>query len=116
LLLLPGGIGFQFLNFSVLFQKLVEQHRVYRFVPDGENFALGIACDQIGTDLLHVISYETELRSSLGVDLFLITERDRFQRQNRFAHFVHWLDVVFESLRGNDRAKLAVGPNDDSYP
>ncbi len=60
-----GDCGFLFLHFAVLFEKLVEQHGVHRFVADGVNLALGIASHQIGVHLFHVLGYETELRVAL---------------------------------------------------
>src|SRR5205823_9679872 len=53
-------------------------------------------------------------RDTLGVKLMLVAERYRFERQDRFARFVHRLDPVLETLRGNDRAELTVGI--DYYP
>ena len=46
----------------------------------------------------------------LGVKLLLVAEDDRFERENRFASFVHRLDLVLETRRGNDRAELTVIP------
>ena len=43
LLLLLRCIGFHFLNFAVLFQKLIEQHRVHRFIANGVWLALLVA-------------------------------------------------------------------------
>ena len=53
------------------------------------------------------------MRDALGVELFLIVEGDRFERENRFAGFVHRLDRVLETFRGSDRPELAVGVYED---
>jgi hypothetical protein len=45
----------------------------------------------------------------------LVTEGYWLERKDRFACFVHWLDRILETLRGNDCAELTVGPNDYSY-
>jgi hypothetical protein len=34
------------------------------------------------------------------IKLLFVAEGDRFKRQDRFAGFVHWLDVVFVASRG----------------
>src|SRR5439155_24092189 len=41
----------------------------------------------------------------------LVAERYRFERQDRFARFIHRLNRVLETLRGNDRAKLTIAIN-----
>ena len=50
------------------------------------------------------------------VKFVLVAEGHRFERKDRFARFVHWLDRFLETRRGNDRAELTVGINDYSYP
>ena len=37
-----------FLNLSVLFEELVEQHRVHCFVADGIGFSVAIPTNQVG--------------------------------------------------------------------
>ena len=39
-------------------------------------------------------------------------ERDRFQRQDRFAGPVHWLDLVLEARRGSGCAQVTAGIDD----
>jgi hypothetical protein len=65
----------------MFFQELVEQHRVHGFVPKGVHLALCVAHHEIGIDLFHVLSHEPELRSALGIDFFLVTERERLLRK-----------------------------------
>ena len=36
----------------------------------------------------------------------LVVEGDRFQREDGFARFVHWLDLILETCRGRRHAKL----------
>src|SRR5437868_336283 len=43
-------------------------------------------------------------------------EDDRFERENRFARFVHWLDSVLETLRGLDCTEMTVGTHYHSHP
>ena len=102
-------------HFAVLFEELVEQHRVHRFVAHGVRLALLVAGHQIGIHLFHVLSHEAELRDALGVKLVLVAEGHRFERENRFARFVHRFDLVLETRRGSDRAELTVGIDDYSY-
>ena len=56
------------------------------------------------------------MRDALGVKLALVTEGDRFEREDGFARPVHRFGLRLETLRRDDRAELAVGPNDDSDP
>ena len=44
----------------------------------------------------------------------LVAEGHRFEREDRFARFVHRFDSVLETRRGDDRAEVAVGV--DNYP
>ena len=46
----------------------------------------------------------------------LVAERDRFERKDRFARFVHRFDRVLETLRGNDCAEVTVGLYDTRHP
>src|SRR5205823_6047827 len=89
----------QLLHFAMLFKKLVEQHRVHRVVAHGVNLSLCVAHDQVWVDLRDVLCHETKLLSSIWINLFLIMERGRFQREDRLAGPVHRFDVVLEPLR-----------------
>src|SRR4026207_1624347 len=55
-----GGEGrdllFQLLHFAVLFQELIEQHRIDRFVTNGIDFAILVTSDQIRINLLYFLS------------------------------------------------------------
>src|SRR6478672_2781863 len=42
-------------------------------------------------------------------------EGDWFERQERFAGFVHWLDIFLEALGGSDRAELTGGVNENRH-
>ena len=52
----------QVLDLSVLLEKLVEQHRVHRFVADRVRFALLVTSHQVWVDLCYFLSHEAELR------------------------------------------------------
>jgi len=56
-----------FFHLAVLFEKLVEQHRVNRLITDGIGFSLLVAGHQIGIYLLHFLSHEPKLRDGIGV-------------------------------------------------
>jgi len=99
---------------AVLFQELVEQHRVHRFVANRVRLSFVVASHQIGIYFFHVLSNEAELRDALEVKLVLVAEGHRFQCEDRFARFVHRLDRILETLRRDDRAQLTVSI--DYYP
>ena len=50
----------------VLFKKLVEQHRVHRFVAHCVGLSLLVTGHQIGIHLFHVLGYQPELWDALG--------------------------------------------------
>ena len=55
------------------------------------------------------------MRDGIGVKLLLVTKGHWFKRKNRFARFVHRLNLVLESGRRLDRAKLTVGSYHHCY-
>ena len=44
--------------FAMLFEKLVEQHRVHRVVTHAVDLTLLVASHQVGVDLFHLLSYQ----------------------------------------------------------
>ena len=61
-------------NSAVLFQKLVEQHRVHCFVAHRVNFAILVANYQIRVHFFYFLSYQAELRDAIWIKLFLVAE------------------------------------------
>src|SRR6516225_3598979 len=116
LLLLACGICFQALNSLVLFEKLVEQHRVYRFVANAHNLSFFIASDKARIHFLYFLRNQAELWNLVQVELFLVTEGHRLECKDCFACLIHWLNCFLESGRGNNRAELASCANDDPNP
>ena len=51
----------------MLFEKLVEQHRVHRFVANGVRLALFVASHQIGIYFFHLLGHQAELRDAVGI-------------------------------------------------
>jgi hypothetical protein len=78
---------FQFLHLAMLFEELVEQHRVHGFVANGVGFSLFIASRQIRVHLFHLLGHEAELRNALEVKLLLVAEGHRPEREDRFTSF-----------------------------
>src|SRR5436190_709670 len=94
------------LHFAVFFEELVEQHRVHRLVAHGVHLPLGVASHQSGVHFFYLLGHQTKLRDALRVKVVFVAEGHRFERENRFAHLVHRLDLVLETLRGNCRAEV----------
>src|SRR5947208_2225823 len=94
------------LHFAVLFEELVEQHRVHRLVAHGVDLTLLIASHQSGVHLFYLLGHQPKLRDALRVKVVFVAEGHRFERENRFARLVHGLDLVLETLRGNYRAEV----------
>src|SRR5206468_9593790 len=56
-----------------------------------------------------------ELRTAFRINLVLVAEAHRFERENRFACLIHGLDLDLETLRGGRHAKLTVGIHPNRY-
>jgi len=93
----------------VLFEKLVQQHRVYRFVAHGLGLTFGISRHQIGIDVGYFLGNQAELQSARSIDFFLVTEADRLECQNGFTGFIHRFDVLFDAPSRSECAYLVVG-------
>src|SRR6266498_3506068 len=91
----------------MFFEELIEQHRVHCVVAHGVDLAVLFAHHQVGVHRSHFLSDQTKLRRVFGVAL--VVEHHWLERQDRFASFVHWLDLLLEPARGADRAKRAGG-------
>ena len=92
----------------MLFQELIEQHHIHRFVTDGVDVALGVMGHQVRIHLRYLLSDEAELRDTQLVQLRLVMEGDGPQGQERLTGSGHISDVGFETARGKKHAQLAV--------
>src|SRR2546430_12754800 len=90
----------------MLFEELVEQHRVHRLVAHGISFALVITGHQIGVHLFHFLSHKTELRDAFWIHVRFVLEGHRAECQQYVACVAHRLNVLLETLRGGCHAKL----------
>src|SRR6266545_3340931 len=102
-----------FFDFAMLFEEFVEQHRVYRVVTHGINLTILVAHHQVRIDRFHVLGNQPKLWNPLRVYPLFVTERNRFERKERFAGVVHCLNLLFKSPRGSRRAKFAVRINEN---
>ena len=73
------------LNFAMLFEELVEQHRIHRLVAHGVGLAFSVAHHEVRIHFFHLLSHETEPRDALRGNLFFVTEGDRFKRETSLA-------------------------------
>ena len=87
------------LNFAVFFQELIEQHRVHFVVAHRPWLATIIHNHQVSIHLGDFFGHQSIVLDCLGV--VLIGEGDGFEREQRFAGFVHGFDVLLVS-RGRD--------------
>ncbi len=90
----------------MLFQELVEQHRVHRFVADGVGFSLLVTSHKIGIHLFHLLSHKAELRDAFRIHVRFVLEGHRAECQQYVACVAHRLNVLLETLRGRCHAKL----------
>ena len=86
------------LYFPVLFEELVEQHRVYRLVSDRVNLSAFIADHQVRINLGDFLSDQTELGPVRFVSF--VVEGNGLKREEGFAGLVHRFNILFESARG----------------
>src|SRR5439155_10798921 len=66
-----------------------------------------------GIDLFHLLGDQAKLCDGSRFKLVHVTEGHRFERKDRFACLVHRFDRVLETLRGDHRAEMAAGINND---
>src|SRR5439155_1508058 len=92
----------------MLFEELVEQHRVHRLVAHGISFALVITGHQIGVHLFHFLSHKAELRDAFRIHVRFVLEGHRVECQQYVACVAHRLNVLLETLGGRCHAKLTV--------
>ena len=69
-----------FLHFGVLFEELVEQHRVHCFISHGVYLPIGVACHQIWVYPLDLLGHEAELRDTIRIKLVFVAEGDGLER------------------------------------
>ena len=84
---------FQLLSPFVLFEKLVEQHRVYGIVSNGVDFAVLVAHHEVGIHSRYFFGDQTKLRCIHIVALVL--ERYWLKAQDRFAGAVYRFNLFF---------------------
>ena len=97
---------FQFLDLLVLFEELVEQHRIHCVVAYGVDLAISVAHHQIRVHVGYFLGNQTKLRRTTSVAL--VMERHRLERQERFAGFVHRFNLFLEPARGAGGPELTV--------
>src|SRR5215831_1640674 len=91
----------------MLFEELIEQHRVYCVVAHGVWFSFPVDRYQGRIYLCYFLSNQTSLwRIGLVV---LVVEGHWLKRKDRFTALVHGIDVLLEPHRGDIGTKLAGG-------
>jgi hypothetical protein len=93
----------------VLFEKLVEQHRIHLVVTHAVEFAFLVACHQVRIYVGDFLGDQTKSRAALFV--VLVVEGHWFERQDGFAGFVHWFDIVLEASGRGQGAHLSIDVN-----
>ena len=85
-----------FCDVPMLFEELVEQHRVHRFVAHCVGLALSSPSHQVGVYFFHFLGHQPKLRDALGIKFLLVAESDWFECEDRFARLIHRFDCVLE--------------------
>src|SRR5262245_36171359 len=97
----------------MLFEELIEQHRVHLVVADAVGFSLLIMHHQIRIYLFDFFGDQSELRGTVRINVLLVAERHRPESKELFAGFFRGPDFFLEPFRGTDRAKLVIWVNQD---
>jgi hypothetical protein len=97
----------QRLDFAVLFEGFVEQHRIYCFIADRVRLAFLIAHHQFWIHLRYLLCDEAKLWDVFGIELLFVAKGHQLQRQDGFARQTHRLDMAFEPGRGSRRPEAA---------
>src|SRR4029077_13658695 len=95
------------LDSPMLLQKLVQQHRVHRFVANGVRLSIAITSHQIRIHSCHLLSHQSKLQHTFWINLPFVTKSHRLEAENCLACIVHWFNFVLETCGGGQRAELA---------
>jgi hypothetical protein len=72
-------------HLSVLFEELVKQHRIHRFVANGVRLTLLVTRDQIRVYFVDLLGHQTGPWNASRVNLVLVAKGDWSKREDRFA-------------------------------
>ena len=81
----------------MLFEELVEQHRVDCVIADAERFSFFVAHHQIGIHYLDIFGDKSEAQGTARLDLGFVAETHRLKRVNDVAGLLHWFDLILET-------------------
>src|SRR6266536_1163850 len=90
--------SFQYLHLLVLFEELVEQHRIHLVVEHAVGFSFFVAHHQLSIRLSHLLGDKAELRYAWRINLLFVMEGDWFERVERFTGLIHRPDVFLKAL------------------
>src|SRR5215471_14032466 len=90
-------------------EKLIEQHGVHLVVANTEGPAIFVQGHQVLIHVSDLLGDQTKLRAALTV--VLVMEGHWLEREDCFARFVHWLNVVLEASRRGQGADLPMDIN-----
>src|SRR6266480_1962028 len=96
-------------DLAMLLEKLVQQHRVHRFVAHRIRLPVAVAGHGIGVYFFDFLGHKAKLSDAFGIKRFLVAKGNGFECEDRFARLSHRLDLVFEMLRRDYRDKITIG-------
>lgn len=74
----------------MLFEKFVQQHRVYSFITNGVRLSLWIVSDQRRIHLFYFFGNQTKLQYPGWIEFRFVSESDRFQTQDNSLAVSSW--------------------------
>ena len=99
----------------MLFEKLIEQHRVDLLVANGFGLSFWIATHQVRIHFGHFLRDQSKGNRLRSIVLLVVAKADRLKLIDRFAGCVHGLNVMFVSARrdvGSAKSAVAVYRNE----
>jgi hypothetical protein len=102
------------LHLAVLFEKLVEQHRVHHLVAHAFQLAFIVAIHQSGVHFFHLLGDQAKSERLRRIKLLFKTEADRLKQVKRLTRRGKGFDVLLVTLRRNNSSmsKSAVAESD----
>ena len=111
----------QLFHFPMLFEKLIQRHRVDLLVANGFGQSCWFATCQVRMHFGHFLRDQFKGDRLRSIVLLVVAKADRLKWIDGFAGCVHWLNVMFVSAGRDVRAakssvagygnQVGVGPN-----
>jgi hypothetical protein len=83
----------------MLFEELIQQHRVDRVVANAVRLVISTASDQVGVYLFYFLCDESKADWTRRFNLQLLAKAHRFESKDHFTRLLRRLDLILETQR-----------------